>query len=127
MAKRLLSYPVSDDAEATSLKQRLDEAGIEYYETPGSRWGFSHPAIWIRNEQDLVQAKQVLEQHMSDYASQARRDYQRQTGYDPQAPLPRRIWFNLYFLWHRKTKALLLLLALFLIGSYIYALLGLFQ
>lgn len=118
MAKRLFSYPFDAEDEAESVCQELEAQNIEYYVTPGSRWGFSQPTIWLRNDADYEKAKTLLSEHAEKYAQRARLSYQQETGYKPDAPLPEKFIFLLHFWRQRKLIVLASLLGLGIIGVY---------
>ena len=95
MSKRLFSYPPEAEAEADGVKKTLEDNGIEFYETPASRWGFSQPAIWIRHDSDFSSAKALFDAFQQEFAKSARQRYQEETGYDPSAPMWQRFTWAL--------------------------------
>lgn len=105
----------------------LEENGIEYFDTPPSKWGFYGPAIWIRNDDDYENARQLLLTQQQAFAQRAREEYQRETGYNPEAPLGERIAFTFRHLSRRKGPLLLLIFVLFLLYLYFSLFFGLFQ
>ena len=119
MSKRLFSFPMDAQEEANGIKIILDEHHIEFYESPGSRWGFSNAAVWIKNSQDFPKAQQLFQQYQQEYAQKARQDYQHATGYNPHAPLLERIKFAATRLLHNKPLFLLLIIAIALLAIYL--------
>ena len=126
MAKRLFSYPLQEEEEAQCMRKLLEQRGIEYYDTPGSRWGFSNAAIWIKNNDDFPAAKKLFDQHQVEFAEQARKQYQAETGYDPSAPFKTKILFTLSHLKKRKLGLLLVLVGFSLVILYFYLFFSLF-
>lgn len=119
MAKRLFSYPFSAENEAEAIRNILAQNNIQFYETPGSRWGFSNPSIWITLNDDFPRAKELFTETQKHYAQQARKNYQQDTGYDPEAPFKDRTIFSLkYMLFNRKTIPLIFFLALIIYIHY---------
>ena len=68
MAKLLLNLRNVPDDEADDVRAMLDIAGIEFYETPPSRWGISAGGIYVRENADVPEAKRL----MADYQAQRR-------------------------------------------------------
>lgn len=126
MAKRLLSYSEDNIRQAEEVAELLEQNEIEYYETPSSRWGFSKASIWIRNDTDFEQAKVLFEQNIKDFAERARRAYQEETGYNPDAPLEEKTRFYLNFLKQRKAAIPVVILGIGLIALFYYFFFGLF-
>jgi len=53
----------------------MQKHNIDIYETSAGNWGISMPAIWVQNDADLQQAKQLLAQYQQIRASTARQAY----------------------------------------------------
>lgn len=119
MAKRLYSFPIDAEDEAESVSALLTEHNIEHYISPGSRWGFSRSSFWIKNNDDIVEAKKLFEQHATEYARKAREEYQASTGYNPDASRGERFQFFMRHLRHRKAMVVVLVVFLFLIYQYV--------
>lgn len=66
MARLLLNFRHVPDDEAEEVRQMLDSAEIEFYETPPNRWGISVGGIWVRHEDDMPRARSL----MADYQRQ---------------------------------------------------------
>ncbi len=73
------------DDEAEDIRKLMDTHGIEIYETSAGNWGISMPAIWVQNDAQLPEAKQLLDQYQHTRAADARRTYieDRRTGVAP--------------------------------------------
>lgn len=118
MAKRLFSFHPDGAREVEFVGERLKQQGIEYYETPGSTFGFSKPALWIKHDTDFSQAKQIFVDSQPEYAKLAREQYQAETGYNPNASLKEKMVFHLNFL-YRKRKILPFIILGFIV-MYLY-------
>jgi hypothetical protein len=53
----------------------LENNAIDYYETPGGNWGFSVEAIWLKNEEQLPQARQLIGEYQIQLTKEAREKY----------------------------------------------------
>jgi hypothetical protein len=127
MTKRIFSYPAYAEPEADSIRQLLTTHHIEFFETPASRWGFTHAAIWIKHDQDTDIAKRLLEQHYLEFAEQARRQFQIETGYSPDAPWTAKIIFSIKHILKRKIALLVLAAGFLLLYVYISMFFSLFR
>jgi len=61
MAILLFSLRGVPDDEAYEIRELLTEQHIDFYETSAGNWGVSMPALWLKNEQQLNQAQQLLQ------------------------------------------------------------------
>lgn len=50
------------DAEAQEVRELLDQAGLDWYETQAGFWGIGVAAIWLTHADDLPAAKALLAQ-----------------------------------------------------------------
>ena len=76
MPVRLYSLRYVPDDEALELRELLEEHGIDFYETQASNWGISAGAFWLRSEEQLDQAKQLIEDYQQQRAKVARENYE---------------------------------------------------
>jgi len=118
MSKKLFSYPPDSKEEAESLKQRLQDQNIDYYETPGNQWTYTKASIWIKDDDVFSLADEILQNHIKEFAINARAKYQAETGYDPSASLKIRFWYFLTHLYRKKALLPILALAAFFIYLY---------
>lgn len=72
MAKLLLNLRYVLDDEAADVREFLDEAGFDWYQTNPSPFGISHGGIWLRNNDDLVEAKRLMAAYQQDRQLKAR-------------------------------------------------------
>lgn len=61
--------------EAQDVRELLEKNFIDYYETPGGNWGFSVEAIWLKNEDQLQQARQLLDEYQVQLTKKAQEEY----------------------------------------------------
>jgi hypothetical protein len=64
------------DDEAEEVRALLEQHEIDFYETSAGNWRISMPAIWIRNDDQLAQAKQLLDQYQQTRYLNAREQYE---------------------------------------------------
>jgi len=79
MAAKLFKLRNVPQDEAEDIRQLLQEHGIEFYETEAGGWGVSVPAIWIRDNSQLDEARALIETYQQQRTTQARAEY-RQLG-----------------------------------------------
>lgn len=77
MARLLLNLRNVPDDEAREVRALLDEHGIEFYETPPSRWGISMGGIWLHRDDELAGARRLLADYHAQRALQAGEEYER--------------------------------------------------
>jgi len=61
--------------EADDIRDLMQTHRIEIYETSAGNWGISMPAIWVQNDENLAEAKQLLAQYQQKRATEARHAY----------------------------------------------------
>jgi hypothetical protein len=49
--------------EAEDVRDILEEAEIEWYETDSGRWGLGYAAMWTRDKSKVERAKQLIQQY----------------------------------------------------------------
>ena len=63
MAVQLFRLRNVPDDEAQDIRNLLTKNHIDHYETPAGNWGISMPAIWLREDDQLDQAKALIEEY----------------------------------------------------------------
>ncbi len=63
MAELLFKLNGVPDDEAEQVRDLLNEAGIDFYETSAGNWGVSLAAIWLPDRQQLEQARTLLDDY----------------------------------------------------------------
>ena len=66
------------DDEADEIRELLESNEIDFYETSAGNWGISMPAIWLRDNNQKKQAKQLLETYQEERSRRVQGDYARQ-------------------------------------------------
>lgn len=61
MAAFLYSLRHVPDEEAEAIRALLNDNQIDFYETPAGSWGITAAAVWLRDADQLPQAKELLE------------------------------------------------------------------
>ncbi len=75
MAVLLFKLRNVPEEEAEEVRSLLVEHGIDIYETSAGNWRISMPAIWLRDELQLEQAKQLLEDYQHFRYMRAREEF----------------------------------------------------
>ena len=70
---RLRNVP---EDEAEDVRELLKDNGFEFYETSAGNWGISTAAIWLKNKNDLDNAKAVIEKYQTERGITQRHDYE---------------------------------------------------
>lgn len=65
-----------DEDEVDDVRALLKENRIDFYETPPSFWGVSMEAIWLSDDSQLEQAKQLVEEYQIQRSARVREEYQ---------------------------------------------------
>lgn len=63
------------DDEIADIHRLLKENNINYYETSAGNWGISMPALWLKTDEQLKEAKQLLDEYQKQRAIKARKEY----------------------------------------------------
>ncbi len=63
--------------EAAEIRALLDDNAIDYYETDAGRWGISLAAIWLRDEEPLQRARDLIEVYQKERFARAREAYEK--------------------------------------------------
>ena len=75
------------DDEVAEVHQLLKDNNIDYYETSAGNWGISMPALWVKTDEQLAQARQLLDEYQKQRAQKAREDYLKQKAEGKQRTL----------------------------------------
>lgn len=88
MPHHLMNLRHVPDDEADEIRALFEAHGVQYYETPPSRWGISMGGFWVHDDAEAERARALLD----DYQDQ-RRTRQRQDFQDRQARGETGFWF----------------------------------
>ncbi len=72
MSKRVFDARSAPEEEIQGVKETLDEAGIQYYETKTGSWGFGSAGLWLYDEADHEQARELINEFQTRWVEQAR-------------------------------------------------------
>ena len=75
MPVMLYSLRNVSDEEADDIRNLLSDNHIEFYETPGGRWGISMEAIWLKDESFKERASQIIEEYQRQRSQRVRQEY----------------------------------------------------
>lgn len=70
---RLRNVP---EDEAEDVRALLLENNIEHYETPPGNWGISMPAIWLHDDDQLEQAKNLINEYQRARQVRVRKEHE---------------------------------------------------
>ena len=76
MANLLFKLNNVPDDEADDIRDLLEEGEIEFYETSSGNWGLSFAAIWLKDEQQLQAARQLIDQYQSQRYERVSQEHQ---------------------------------------------------
>lgn len=62
--------------EADEVRDLLTQEAIDFYETSAGNWGMSMPALWLRDNNQLTEARQLLSAYQQERLIKARADYE---------------------------------------------------
>ena len=74
MTHLLLNLRHVPDDEAQDIRDLLDGASIEYFETAPNRWGISAGAIWISDDRQALKARELMAGYQTERRVRARAD-----------------------------------------------------
>lgn len=77
MPVRLFSLRHVPDDEAQELRELLDQHHIDYYESEPGNWGISAGAFWLRGDDQLDEAKTLIDEYQQQRAQLAQQEYRR--------------------------------------------------
>lgn len=82
MATQLIKLRHVPADELEEIHELLAAHEIEVYETSAGSWGISMPALWLRNDDQLDEARALLEQYAEDRFNRMRGEYEslKETG-----------------------------------------------
>ncbi len=76
MAKLLFKLNQVPDDEANEIRDLLNQAEVSFYETSSGRWGLSFAAIWLDDEKQFEQAKNLLDEYQLQRSQTNQQNYQ---------------------------------------------------
>ena len=77
MSKLLFKLRNVPDDEAEEVRALLSAHQIDFYETSAGNWGISLPALWVRDETQYSQARELLDVYQVERSAHVREEYAR--------------------------------------------------
>lgn len=77
MRTHLLNLRGVPDDELEEIRELLTARQIDYYETPAGNWGISSPSLWLNDDTQAEQARELLAAYQQQRTQDAREAYQR--------------------------------------------------
>ena len=76
MARLIFKLKSVSDDEAEDIKNLLSENEIEFYESPAGNWEISMNALWLNDEAQYAQAKQLIDEYQIERSQRIRLETQ---------------------------------------------------
>ena len=76
MAKLIFKLKSVPFDEADDIKNLLTEHKIDFYETPPGNWEISMHALWLNDESQSIQAKQLIDEYQLERSQRVRLETQ---------------------------------------------------
>lgn len=76
MAIQLVKLRHVPEDELEEIHALMAEHDIEVYETSAGNWGISMPALWLRHDEQLVEAKALLKAYEQERFARVRGEYE---------------------------------------------------
>jgi hypothetical protein len=78
MSKLIFKLKSVPDDEADDIKNLLIENNIDFYESPAGNWGISLHALWLNDEAQSNQAKQLIDEYQRERSQRIKLERQQQ-------------------------------------------------
>lgn len=76
MATHLIKLRHMPPDELEEIHALMEAHEIDVYETSAGNWGISLPALWLRRDEQLAEAKALLKQYEEDRFTRIRSEYE---------------------------------------------------
>jgi hypothetical protein len=76
MAKLIFKLKSVPDDEAEDIKNLLTDNKIDFYETPPGNWKISVHALWVKDDGQSIQAKQLIDEYQLERGQRIRMETQ---------------------------------------------------
>jgi hypothetical protein len=76
MAKLLFRMRHVPDDEAQEVRALLEQNNIDFFETFPGNWGISMPALWLKDEDQYAEARDLLDTYQDDRRQRVQSEYQ---------------------------------------------------
>ncbi len=75
MPVKLFSLKNVHDDEANEIRELLSDNSVDFYETPPGNWGVSSPAIWLKDDEQLNNAKSLIDHYQIERSKRIRNEF----------------------------------------------------
>ena len=72
MGKLVFKLKSVPEEEAAGVRNALQAAGVEFYETSGGLLGWSLPGIWVKYDSDYDLARERIDEFQQEYVRKVR-------------------------------------------------------
>jgi len=76
MATQLVKLRNVPEDELEEIYALMEANDIEVYETSAGNWGISMPALWLRHDEQLTKAKNILKEYETERFQRMREQYE---------------------------------------------------
>ncbi len=76
MAKLIFKLKSVSDDEANDVKNLLTKNKIDFYESPPGNWEISLHGLWLKDDDQYIQAKQLLDEYQRERSRRIRQETQ---------------------------------------------------
>ena len=76
MAVLIFKLRYVPEDEAHEVRELLSDNDIDFYETSAGAFGISMPGLWLKNEEQLQKARQLIDEYQQLRQDRARQDYE---------------------------------------------------
>ena len=66
------------DDEVEEVHALLTENNINYYETSAGNWGVSMPALWLKTDEQLAEARMLIDNYQKERGIRVRAEFEQQ-------------------------------------------------
>ena len=80
MAVLIFKLRYVPEDEAHEIRELLSENEIDFYETTAGAFGISMPGLWLKSEEQLQKARQLIDEYQQLRQDRARADYEQGTA-----------------------------------------------
>ena len=80
MAVLIFKLRFVPEDEAHEIRVLLSNNNIDFYETSAGVFGVSMPGLWLKNEEQLQKARQLIDEYQQLRQKRAREDYEQGTA-----------------------------------------------
>ncbi len=76
MSKLVFRLNNVPEEEADLVRQLLTDHQFEFYETHAGRWGISVAALWLKDDDEFVRARELIDSFQQNYTTKMRTEFE---------------------------------------------------